>query len=80
MARRVTREMTLEEFDAWSAARKRTAAVAESADEDGGPRLSLVPVPDQPDAWPTDLLAPAAAAAAAAAADHFPETCAAQGN
>jgi len=37
MARRVAREMTLEEFDAWSAARKRTAAVADSAEEDGGP-------------------------------------------
>ncbi|WP_309662297.1 hypothetical protein [Sphingomonas sp.] len=59
MACRVARDMTVEEFDAWSAARKRTAAVAESAEEDGGPRLSLVPVPDQQDAWPTDLLAPA---------------------
>ena len=59
MARRATKEMTVEEFDAWCAARKRTAAVAESADEDGGPRLTLVPFPDQQDAWPTDLLAPA---------------------
>lgn len=40
MARRVAREMTVEEFDAWSAARRRTEAVAKSADEDGGPRLS----------------------------------------
>lgn len=60
MARRVARDMTVEEFDAWSAAYKRTQAVAESADENGGPRLSLVPVPEQHDAWPTDLLAPAA--------------------
>ena len=74
MARRATKDMSIEEFDAWCAARERNAAVAESADEDGGPRLSLGPVPDQQDAWPTDLLAPAAAAA-----DHFPETCAAQG-
>lgn len=65
MARRVAKEMTVEEFDAWSAARRRTAAVADSAEEEGGPRLSLVPVPDQQDAWPTDLLAPAAAAAPA---------------
>ena len=58
MARRVQREMSLEEYDAWAAARGRTAAVAETSDEDGGPRLSLVPVPEQQDAWPTDLLAP----------------------
>jgi len=61
MARRVAGEMTVEEFEAWSAAHARAAAVAESADENGGPRLSLVPVPEQQDAWPTDLLAPAAA-------------------
>ncbi len=69
MARRVAKGMTVEEFDAWSAARDRTAAVAESADENGGPRLSLVPVPDQHDAWPTDLLAPAPAASPEAAPD-----------
>jgi hypothetical protein len=33
-------------------------AVASAADEAGGPRLSLVPVPDQNLAWPTDLLPP----------------------
>ena len=59
MARRIVREMTMEEFDAWSAAGKRTDAIAERADEPGGPRLSLVPMPEQHDAWPTDLLAPA---------------------
>lgn len=59
MARRVAGEMTVEEFDAWLAARRRTKDVAECADEHGGPRLSLVPVPEQQDASPTDLLAPA---------------------
>ena len=59
MARRVAKEMTVEEFDAWSAARARTAAVADNSEEEGGPSLSLVPIPDQQDAWPTDLLAPA---------------------
>ena len=59
MARRVAREMTVEEFDAWSAAGKRTDAITERADEPGGPRLSLVPLPEQDDAWPSDLLAPA---------------------
>ena len=62
MARRAFPEMTIEEFDAWAAALNRTKAVAENSDEHGGPRLSLVPVPDQHDAWPTDLLAPAPAA------------------
>jgi hypothetical protein len=59
MARRQAREMTVEEFDAWAAAGKRTDAIAEAADEVGGPRLSLVPIPDQNAAWPTDLLPPA---------------------
>jgi hypothetical protein len=61
MARRAAKDMTVEEFDAWVAAGKRFDAVAQAADENGGPSLSLVPVVDQNDAWPTDLLAPAAA-------------------
>ena len=56
MARQVAREVTLEEYDAWVAASKRTRAVKEAADEEGGPSLSLVPVPEQNIAWPTDLL------------------------
>ena len=60
MARRraAKRDMTVEEFDAWVAASNRTEAVAEAADERGGPSLSLVPVVDQNVAWPTDLLPP----------------------
>ena len=53
------RDMTVEEFDAWSAAKGRVEAMGEQADEGGGPSLSLVPVRDQEIAWPTDLLAPA---------------------
>ena len=60
MASRVAPDMTVEEFDAWSAAKGRQDDVADAADEEGGPRLSLVPVPEQGDAWPTDLLPPAA--------------------
>ena len=56
MARREAREMTVEEFDAWSAAGKRIEGTHEAADECGGPSLSLVPVVEQDDAWPTDLL------------------------
>jgi hypothetical protein len=58
------RDMTIEEFDAWAAASDRTRAVAESADECGGPGLSLVPTQEQEAAWPTDLLPPAAETAA----------------
>ena len=59
MARRAPREMTVEEFDDWSRAAKKVDEVAEAADEVGGPRLSLVPLPEQNLAWPTDLLPPA---------------------
>lgn len=54
------REMSLEEFDAWMAATDKEEAIAKAADEEGGPRLSLVPVADREEAWPTDLLPPAA--------------------
>ena len=60
MARRVPREMTMEEYDDWSNATKKFKQVAEAADEVGGPRLSLVTLPEQDIAWPTDLLPPAA--------------------
>src|SRR3954467_10851883 len=61
VGRRVPREMTVEEFDDWSNARTKIEEVGEAADEVGGPRLSLVPLPEQNVAWPTDLLAPAGA-------------------
>jgi hypothetical protein len=48
--------MSVEEFEDWSNARKRLEDVADAADEIGGPRLSLVPLPEQDIAWPTDLL------------------------
>src|SRR6478609_5013882 len=37
MARRTTREWTWEQFDDWHAASKTFEAIAEAADEDGGP-------------------------------------------
>lgn len=60
MKRNTAKDCTLEEFNAWVAAEDRNAAVAKAADEEGGPRLSLVPVTDREIAWPTDLLPPAA--------------------
>lgn len=59
MARRKARDWSIEEFEAWKAAADRVDAVAEAADEEGGPRLSLVPQPDRREVWPTDLLPPA---------------------
>jgi hypothetical protein len=50
--------MTVEEFNEWHTASKKFDEVAEAADEVGGPRLSLVPLPEQNIAWPTDLLPP----------------------
>lgn len=38
--------------------RRQYDGVAKAADEVGGPRLSLVPLPKQNVAWPTDLLPP----------------------
>lgn len=60
MGRRVAREMTIEEFDDWCKAKTKEEKIAEAADEVGGPRLSLVPLPEQNIAWPTDLLPPSA--------------------
>jgi hypothetical protein len=59
MARRSAKEITVEEFHDWCAAEERHREVATAADEEGGPRLSLVPAKEQEVAWPTDLLAPA---------------------
>jgi len=56
----MAKDMTVEEFDVWCKATDKFKDVAEAADEVGGPRLSLVPLPEQNEAWPTDLLAPAA--------------------
>lgn len=60
--RNAAREMTVEEFEAWCATDDRVADVAQAADETGGPRLSLVPAPEQEIAWPTDLLPPSGGA------------------
>jgi hypothetical protein len=60
MARREARDLTVEEFDNWSTAKDKFEAVAEAADEEGGPSLSLVPRTERNEVWPTDLLPPAA--------------------
>ncbi|THD37873.1 MAG: hypothetical protein E7773_02530 [Sphingomonas sp.] len=75
MRHKEARELSNEEFDEWVAARKRHEAVAEAADEEGGPRLSLVPVTERNAPIPTDLLPPAADApvdSAAAEQDAAP--------
>src|SRR5438046_10501579 len=70
MARRVPREMTVEQYDDWCNATKKFEQVAEAADEVGGPRLSLVPPPQQDIAWPTDLLPPGPPPACLGEGDH----------
>jgi hypothetical protein len=70
--RRLTRECSLEEFDAWVTATDRFEAVAKAAEEEGGPRLSLVPLTERGEIWPTDLLSPAAPADGADAASAAP--------
>ena len=56
MARSKARELTVEEFDEWQAARGRIEAVAGASDEEGGSSLSLVPAAERGEVWPTDLL------------------------
>lgn len=56
MARPVPRELTMDEFDDWSARKTQLDAANRSADEGGGPALSLVPVEERELAWPTDLI------------------------
>lgn len=57
-------EVSNEQFDAWVAACEQDEAIAAAADEEGGPRLSLVVAPDRPSPYPTDLLPPTAAESA----------------
>jgi hypothetical protein len=56
MRRHTARDLTVEEFDNWSAATDRFEAVAKAADEEGGPSLSMVPKTERNEVWPTDLL------------------------
>jgi hypothetical protein len=57
--KRAASDWTVEDFNTWKEANERHEKVVEAADETGGPRLSLVPAPEQEIAWPTDLLPPA---------------------
>ena len=53
MARRAARELTVDEFDRWHAARREIDEVIEATAEEGGPRVSFVP---QPTSVPLDFL------------------------
>ena len=74
MRHHAAREWTVEEFNDWVAASDRHEAVAEAADEAGGPSLSLVPLTERQEVWPTDLLAPASEAPADNAEAPLPAT------
>lgn len=63
MLRHTAREWSDDDFDAWMAATDEADGIAAAADEEGGPRLSLVPPTERQEPWPTDLLPPAADAA-----------------
>lgn len=65
MKRHREKEWSNEEFDEWLAASDRQDAVAAAADEEGGPRLSLVATVERALPKPTDLLLPANPAPAA---------------
>jgi hypothetical protein len=56
---RAAKELDCDAYEAWSAADDRVKAVHKAAQEEGGPSLSLVPLDDKDEPWPTDLLAPA---------------------
>lgn len=74
--RRERPDMTVEEFDQWTRAQRQVDEQSSLTDEQGGPRLTLVPEDEQAAAHPTDLLpAPGAAgdpAIAAETAADFP--------
>ena len=53
MERRATKDLTVEEFDRWCAARRDVDEVMEVTAEEGGPRVSLVP---EPRSVPLDFL------------------------
>jgi hypothetical protein len=48
--------LTPEEDDNLEAERRKSQAVCKAADEEGGPRLTLVPPDKRGEVWPTDLL------------------------
>lgn len=75
MASRAKRDMTLEEFDAWASARQNVAEVKDAGAEEGGPRVSLVPLPTSVpvDFLPDEVSAPAPAPTGLHAVPFDPE-------
>ena len=64
MAARAGRDLTIEEYDRWSAATDKISEVLEATAEEGGPRVSLVPKPTSVplDILPDDIQLPVPAA------------------
>lgn len=62
MVQRTNGDMTLEEFEAWCAERRDVTELLDAAEEEGGPRVSLVPVPTSApvDFLPDEVAAPSA--------------------
>ena len=75
MATRAKRDMTVQEFDAWSAAKRGVEDVMEASGEEGGPRVSLVPDPVSvpADIVPDDVSIPAPASTGSDVVPFVPE-------
>lgn len=73
MASRATRDMTIEQFDAWAAAQESVKDTQRECAEEGGPRVSLVPAPTSVpvDILPDEVSVPATTGPAAV--DFAPE-------
>lgn len=75
MATRARRDMTVEEFDAWSEAQGNVAKARDACAEEGGPSVSLVPLPKSVpvDFLPDEVSVPATAPAGLHAVPFTPE-------
>ena len=75
MATQLRRDMTLEEFDAWAAVQRNVADAKEAGAEEGGPRVSLVPLPTSVpvDFLPDEVSLPAPAPTGLHAVPFTPE-------
>lgn len=75
MATRAKRDMTVEEFDVWAAAQRNVSDVKDACAEEGGPRVSLVPLPTSVpvDFLPDEVSLPVPAPAGLHAVPFSPE-------
>lgn len=72
---RAGRDLTIDEFNAWSAAERRVAETRKAGAEEGGPSVSMIPLPTSalPDFLPDAVTAPAPAPSGLRAVPFDPE-------